>query len=54
MFNNKLCRNYVMTTQKRTTQHFTFVAKVKPGRGKNIRANAANRNEMSWEDMDNL
>jgi hypothetical protein len=36
------------------TQHFTFVAKVKPGRGKNIRAKAAERAEIPWEEIDKL
>ena len=41
-----------MSNQQHKTQHFTFIAKVKEGRGKNIRANAAKRNEISWEDTD--
>ena len=41
-----------MEKQQRHTKHFTFVAKVKPGRGKNIRANAAKRAEIPWEEVD--
>jgi hypothetical protein len=40
--------------QQRHTQHFTFVAKVKPGKGKNIRAKAAERAKIPWEEMDKL
>ncbi len=36
-----------MENQQRKTHHFTFIAKVKEGRGKNIRANAAKRDEIS-------
>jgi hypothetical protein len=36
------------------TQHFTFVSKVKPGRGKNIRANAGKRAEIPWEQVDKI
>jgi hypothetical protein len=36
------------------TQHFTFVSKVKPGRGPNIRAKAAEREKISWEETDKL
>ena len=39
-----------MEKQKSVTQHFTFISKVKPGRGKNIRAKAAKRAEISWEE----
>ena len=38
--------------QQRSTKHFTFVAKVKPGRGKDIRAKAAKRAEIPWEQVD--
>ena len=40
--------------QQRSTKHFTFVAKVKPGRGKDIRAKAAKRAEIPWEQVDKL
>src|SRR5579884_4413871 len=43
-----------MEIQQRTTHHFTFVAKVKPGRGKNIRANASKRAEIPWEKVDKM
>jgi hypothetical protein len=43
-----------MEKQQRSTQHFTFVSKVKPGRGKNIRANASKRAEIPWEEIDKL
>ena len=43
-----------MENQQRKTQHFTFVAKVKPGRGKDIRAKAAERAKISWEETDKL
>ena len=43
-----------MEKQKSVTQHFTFVSKVKPGRGKNIRANAAKRAEIPWEEIDKV
>ncbi len=43
-----------MKKEQRNTQHFTFVAKVKPGRGKNIRAKAAEREKISWEETDKL
>jgi hypothetical protein len=43
-----------MEKQQRSTQHFTFVAKVKPGRGQNIRANADKRAKITWEDTDKL
>jgi hypothetical protein len=42
------------STESRKSGHFTFVAKVKPGRGKDIRALAADRDKMSWEDTDKL
>ena len=40
--------------ENKSTQHFTFVSKVKPGIGPNIRAKAAERAKMPWEDIDNL
>ena len=40
--------------ENKSTQHFTFVSKVKPGRGSNIRAKAAERAKMPWEDIDKL
>ena len=40
--------------ENKSTQHFTFVSKVKPGRGPNIRAKAAERANMPWEDIDKL
>lgn len=40
--------------QQRSTKHFTFVAKVKPGRGKDIRAKAAKRSEIPWEQVDKM
>ena len=40
--------------QQRHTQHFTFIANVKPGRGKNIRAKAEERKNISWEETDKL
>jgi len=40
--------------QQLSTKHFTFVAKVKPGRGKDIRAKAAQRAEIPWEELDKL
>ena len=43
-----------MEKNQSTTQHFTFVSRVKPGRGKNIRANAAIRAEIPWEEMDRI
>jgi hypothetical protein len=43
-----------MDKQQRTTQHFTFIAKVKPGRGKNIRENAAKRAKIPWEEIDKV
>jgi hypothetical protein len=44
-----------MITQKnKGTQHFTIVAKVKPGRGKNLRAKAAERAKIPWEEADKL
>jgi hypothetical protein len=43
-----------MEEQQRKTHHFTFIAKVKPGRGKDIRATAAERNKISWEETDKL
>ena len=43
-----------MEKQKSATQHFTFIAKVKPGRGKIIREKAAERAKISWEDTDKL
>ena len=43
-----------MENQQRKTQHFTFVSKVKPGRGPNIRAKAAERAKISWEETDKL
>ena len=43
-----------MENQQRKTQHFAFVAKVKPGRGKDIRAKAAERAKISWEETDKL
>ena len=43
-----------MENQQRKTQHFAFVAKVKPGRGKDIRAKAAERNKISWEETDKI
>jgi hypothetical protein len=43
-----------MQKQQRTSQHFTFVSKVKPGRGKNIRAKAAERANIRWEEIDKL
>jgi hypothetical protein len=43
-----------MEKQQRQTQHFTFIAKVKPERGKIIREKAAERAKISWEDTDKL
>src|ERR671910_2153713 len=43
-----------MENQQRKTQHFAFVAKVKPGRGKDIRAKAAERAKISWGETDKL
>ena len=43
-----------MKAQQRKTEHFTFVAKVKPGRGKDIRAKAVERAKLPWEEMDKL
>jgi len=43
-----------MEKQQLQTQHFTFIAKVKPGRGENIRAKAAEREKISWEETDKL
>ena len=40
--------------RRRQTQHFTFIAKVKPGRGKDIRAKAEERKKISWEETDKL
>ncbi len=40
--------------ENKSTQHFAFIAKVKPGRGKNIREKAAGRAKMSWEEFDKL
>jgi hypothetical protein len=40
--------------QQMHTEHFTFVAKVKPGRGKDIRAKAAQRADIPWEQVDKL
>ncbi len=40
--------------QKRQTQHFTFVSKVKPGRASSIRAKAAERDKIPWEEIDKL
>ena len=40
-----------MEKQKPATQHFTFVSKVKPGRGNNIRANADKRAGIPWEEI---
>src|SRR3954462_13486139 len=40
--------------QQLHTEHFTFVAKVKPGRGKDIRAKAAKRAELPWAEIDKL
>ena len=40
--------------ENKGTQHFTFVSKVKPGRGPNIRAKAAERAKMPWGDIDKL
>ena len=40
--------------QQRKTEHFTFVAKVKPGRGKVIREKAKERDKMAWADIDKL
>ena len=44
----------VIEKSQRSTQHFTFVAKVKPGKGKNIRAKAAERVKIPGEEMDKL
>ena len=44
----------MVSEKNKGRQHFTFIAKVKPGRAKNIRANAAKRNEIAWEEMDKL
>jgi hypothetical protein len=43
-----------MQKQLPSTQHFTFVAKVKPGRGQKIRDNASNRAELPWEEVDKM
>ena len=40
--------------RQRQTQHFTFIAKVKPGRGNDIRAKAEERKKISWEETDKL
>ena len=40
--------------ENKSTQHFTFVSKVKPGRGSNIRAKAAERAKLPWKDIDKL
>ena len=42
------------STGSRKSGHFSFVAKVKPGRGKDIRALAVKRDKMSWEETDKL
>jgi hypothetical protein len=44
----------MIAQENKSTQHFTFVSKVKPGRGQNIRAKAAERAEMPWKDIDKL
>jgi hypothetical protein len=43
-----------MEKQQQHTQHFTFVAKVKPERGKNIRSKAEERAKIPWEEVDKL
>ena len=40
--------------ENKGTQHFTFVANVKPGRGKNIRVKADERKKIPWEEIDTL
>jgi len=47
-------RKKLETQQQRSTQHFTFDAKVKPGRGKDIRAKAAERSKILWEETDKM
>jgi hypothetical protein len=44
-----------MEEQPRKTQHFTFVAKVKPGRGKILREKGADRlKNISWDETDKM
>jgi hypothetical protein len=43
-----------MEKQQQHTQHFTFVAKVKPERGKNIRSKAEERAKIPWDEVDKL
>jgi hypothetical protein len=43
-----------MEKQQQHTQHFTFVAKVKPERGKNIRSKAEERAKIPWKEVDKL
>jgi hypothetical protein len=42
------------STGSSKTGTFSFIAKVKPGRGKDIRRIAAERDKISWEDTDKL